>query len=135
MGWMDELLTDFGAHLGISDLRWNAHGVVKLAFEPDHLLTLEPVWRRNQQEMLVSLGHPVGHDAGPRAHIALTRAHAAGRAPMPLQLAVAGGGADTRLIASTRLPCQGCTPQTLLEAVDRLSRWFDTVMTQELPYA
>lgn len=135
MAWMDELLTEFGAQVGISGLRWNAQGVVRLSVDPDYLLTLEPVWRRDQQEVLVSLGRPVGHDAGQRVRIALARAHAARRTPMSLQLAVGGSGADTRLIATTRLPCQGCTPQSLVDTIDRLSRWFDTVMTQEFPYA
>jgi type III secretion system chaperone SycN len=131
MAWIDEMLAEFGSELGISGLSWNAHGVIRLEVDADQLLTIESVWRRDQQELLVSIGRRVGHDAGHRAQIALIRAHAARRATISLQLALGASGADTRLIVTTRLPLEGCTSQTLVDAVNRLNRWIDGVMIQE----
>lgn len=135
MNWIHDTLSEFGEQLGIADLRLNAQGVVRLAWDTDALLTLELAQRREQQEVLVSIGRTVGHEAGQSARTALTGAHFTAFAPLDIQLAMAGGGAETLLIATTRLPARSFTPSQLSHAVRTLSHWLENVTTSGAAHA
>ena len=127
MDWLDNTLTEFGQQLGLPDLRLNTQGAVRLALESGKQLSLEPLLQNGQQEVLVTLGLPVGHAAASHAQAALQMAHAESFPPLDIQLALSGQGADTLLIATTRLPARVFTVPALSGAVRTLDRWLDSV--------
>ena len=128
MDWLDETLAEFGQQLGLPSLRLNAHGVVRLSLESGKQLTLEPMVRHGYPEVLLSLGDPVGHAAAAFAQAALQMAHVERFAPLDIQLALSGHGAETLLIATTRLSARACTPQALAVAIRSLDQWLDDLM-------
>lgn len=131
MDWLDNTVAEFGRQLGLRDLRPNDQGVVRLILASGRPLSVEPDMRHGHQELLVALGHQVGHDATQHAQTALRMAHAQRFAPLDIQLAVSGHGVDTLLIASTRLPARAFTVQALSAVVSTLARWLDDVTATE----
>ncbi len=131
MDWVADTLTEFGRQLGIDHLALNERGSLQLELS-GRPLTLEPQVRRCHQEVLVSMGCTVGHQACARAQIALDLAHAESFPPVSVQLALSGQGAQTRLIATTRLPSRAFSVTTLSSAIRGLQRWLDSVMAQEV---
>lgn len=127
MDWLDNTLTEFGQQLGLPDLRLNTQGAVRLALESGKQLSLEPLLQNGHQEVLVTLGLPVGHAAAAHAQAALQMAHAESFPPLDIQLALSGQGADTLLIATTRLPARAFTVPALSGTVHTLDRWLDSV--------
>lgn len=131
MDWVADTLTEFGRQLGIDHLALNERGSLRLELA-GRPLTLEPQVRHGHQEVLVSMGWTVGHQAGARAQIALGLAHAESFPPVSVQLALSGQGAETRLIATTRLSSRAFSVTTLSSAIRGLQRWLDGVMAQEV---
>ncbi len=127
MDWLDNTLAEFGRQLGLPDLRLNAQGTVRLALESGKQLSLEPSLQNGHQEVLVAMGLPVGHAAAQHAQAALKMAYAESFPPLEIQLALSGQGADTLLIATTRLPARAFTVPALSGAVRTLDRWLDSV--------
>ena len=127
MNWLDTTVAEFGQQLGLRDLHPDAQGGVRLILASGRPLSLEPDMRHGHQELLVALGHPVGHDAEQHAQTALRMAHAHHFSPLEIQLAVSGHGVDTLLIATTRLPARALTAPALSGTVSTLERWLDDV--------
>jgi type III secretion system chaperone SycN len=130
MDWLDNTLAEFGRQLELPDLRLNAQGAVRLTLASGKPMSLEPLLQNGQQEVLVTLGLPVGHEAASHAQAALKMAHAESFPPLDIQLALFGQGADALLIATTRLPARAFTVSTLSGAVHTLDRWLDSVASE-----
>lgn len=128
MNWVDEAISEYGRQLGLADLRLNMRGVVRLDLGDELTLTLEPVTRRDQLEILVCLGRHVGHEAPLRALQAMRRAHALQRPRVDVQAALSGTGAETCLIVATRIGARSLMPHAISHAADTLARWLDAVM-------
>ena len=127
MSWVHDTLADYGRRIGIERLDFGSHGVAQLQLESGGLVAVEPVEREGQDEVLVYIGRPAGHDAGRVYAAALAKAHHSHGGPFALQVALRGHGPEALLLALTRLPERSFTPQTLAHAVDHLRRWLDEV--------
>lgn len=127
MRWIDDAVTEFGKQLGITGLNLGRHGNAQLELGSGALLTVEPVRRGRQDEVLVSLGRPVGHQLPRLNRLALSKAHHSRGGALPIQVASRGQGTDAMLLAVVRLPQRGFTPQALAHAADYLGRWLDAV--------
>ena len=127
MSWIQDTVADFGRQLGMPQLNLGDHGVMQLVFASGGLLAVEPVQRGGQDEVLVYLGRPVGHQAPALVRVALAKAHLAKGGPWPVQTALRGNGPDAMLMALVRLPQRAFTQQVLSQAVDYLTRWLDDV--------
>lgn len=131
MDWIDDTLAEFGRQLGVPDLRLNTRGAVRLVLGSGLHLSIEPLFRRGQQEVLLALGCPIGHGATQYAAYALQQAHAENFPPLDLQLSLSGYGEDTLLIASVRLSARAFTLQALSGAVSSLGNWLTGVTRAE----
>lgn len=127
MSWVNDTLAEFGRRLGIASLGFGAHGVAQLALPSGGWLAVEPVQRGDADEVLVYLGHPLGFDAPRRLRQALERAHFGHGGAFPVQLASRGQGAQTVLVALTRVPAREFTPQVLDQAFEALNRWVEAL--------
>ncbi len=131
MDWFAETLDEFGRQLGLPSLALNAQGVARLELASGLEVTVEPQIRHGQQEALVAMAWPSGDEVARHAQQALRLANAANFPPFPLQLAVAGHGADARLIAATRLAARAFTAQSLSTAIGTLRDWLESVAAAE----
>jgi type III secretion system chaperone SycN len=127
MNWVNDTLADFGRRLGIASLGFGEHGVARLALPSGGWIAVEPVRRGEVDEVLVYMGQPLGFDAPKRLRQALEKAHFSDAGALPVQLASRGKGPDTVLVALTRLPARGFTPQALDHALDTLTRWLEAL--------
>lgn len=130
MSWTHDTVAEFGRQLGISQLDLGDHGVAQLAFANGGALAVEPVQRAGQDEVLVYMSRPVGHQAAAVLRHALSKAHFKNGGPWPVQVASRGNGADALVTALVRIPERGFTPQVLNQAVDYLTRWLDEVQAE-----
>ncbi|HZY20501.1 MAG TPA: hypothetical protein VFE82_18675 [Ramlibacter sp.] len=125
MTWVHDTLAEFGRQLGIDRLDFGRHGVAQLQLASGGLIAVEPARRGDQDEILVYLGRPVGHQAASVLRTALANAHFRHGGPMQVQVALRGEGPEAILLALVRLPERAFTPQALARAVDFLQRWLD----------
>lgn len=133
MAWIQDTLTDFGRQLGIDSLDFGPHGVAQLQLASGGFIAVEPVRRGQEDEVLVYLARPVGHQAVQAVGVALARTHWRNGGPLPVQVGLRGSGADTHLLALVRLPERTFTAQALGHAVDYLGRWLDDVQAGKRP--
>ncbi|MFD0669004.1 hypothetical protein ACT80S_14885 [Ramlibacter sp. MAHUQ-53] len=127
MTWIRDTVADFGRHIGIDSLELGPEESVQLTFASGSILAVEPTHRLDEDEILVYMGRPVGHQLAPLLRIAMTKAHVDHGGSMPIQVASRGTGPDAMLIALVRLPHRTFTPQALVHATDHLGRWLDEV--------
>lgn len=127
MRWIDDAVAEFGKQLGIASLSLGRHGNAQLELGSGAVLTVEPVRRGQQDEVLVYLGRLVGHQLPRLNRLALAKAHHSRGGALAVQVASRGQGTDAMLLAVVRLPERGFTPQTLAHAADYLGRWLDAV--------
>lgn len=125
MNWIHDTLADFGRRLGITDLGLGQHGAAQLQLQSGTLIAIEPVQRHGQEEVLVYVGRPVGHQAGRWLRAGLERLHFRHGGPFALQVAVRGQGPDALLLCLARVPAREFTPQMLDRCVDVLVQWHD----------
>lgn len=125
--WVNDTLAEFGRRLGISALGFGTHGVAQLALPAGGWLAVEPVQRGEADEVLVYLGHPLGFEAPRRLRQALEQAHFRQAGAFDVQVASRGQGAQTVLVALTRMPARAFTPQALDQAFEALSRWVEAL--------
>lgn len=127
MSWVDDTVAEFGRSMGIPSLRVGEHGNLQLKFAAGGLLAIEPVRRGDTDEILVYLGEPLGFGGARRVVLALSKAHFRNAGVRDVQIAVRGEGADSLLLALTRIPEREFTPQNLGHAVDYLHQWLGSV--------
>ncbi len=127
MAWIEDTLADFGRQLGIDGLDFGPYGVAQLQLASGGCIAVEPVRRGQEDEVLVYLARPVGHQAAQAVNVALARSHWRHGGALPVQVGLRGNGQDTQLLALVRLPERTFTAQTLAHAVDYLGRWLDDV--------
>jgi type III secretion system chaperone SycN len=125
-GWMQETLAQFGQQLGMHALEPCPDGSATLELEAGGLLGVEP-GQGKLAEALVYLARPLGFEGGAVLRRALERAHHGAASPLPVQVAVRGGGPEALLLALVRVPEREFTVQGLSQAVDFLLRWCDGV--------
>ncbi len=129
MNWLKDTVSEFGRQVGITALDLGTHDSVQLTFASGTILAVEPVLRVEEEEVLVYLGRPVGHQIASLLRIAMTKAHMANGGTLPVQVLMRGSGPEAMLLALVRLPRRSFTPQALTQAVDYLGRWLDQVQT------
>lgn len=130
MSWIEDTLREFGQQLGMSTLALGQHGSAQLEFQSGAVLTLEPVTRKDTEEVLVYLSRPMGFAAPQVRRQALLKAHFKQASQVhSVQVASHGIGPDGYLIALVRVPARGFTLQSLDQAFEHLNRWHDTLGT------
>lgn len=127
MAWIQDTLADFGRQLGIDGLDFGPYGVAQLQLASGSVIAVEPVRRGQDDEVLVYLSRPVGHQAPQMVSVALARSHWRNGGPLPVQVGLRGRGAEAQLLALVRVPERTFTAQALAHAVDYLGRWLDDV--------
>ncbi len=125
MNWIQDAVSEFGRQVGISSLDLGPQESIQLTFASGTVLAVEPVNRPEEEEVLVSLGRPAGHQVAPLLRTAFVKAHMANGGAMPVQIVTRGSGPQTLLVAVVRLQRRAFTPQALSQAVEFLGRWLD----------
>jgi len=125
MAWTEDTLAEFGRQLGIDGLDFGPFGVAQLQLANGSFIAVEPVRRGQEDEVLVYLGRPVGHQADRAVDVALARSHWRSGGAFPVQVGLRGSGSETALLALVRMPERHFTAQALAHAVDYLVRWVD----------
>jgi type III secretion system chaperone SycN len=126
MQWVEDALSEFGRHMGLSQLAFGPGGLVELRLENGSVLTIEDQ-SIAAEELLIHLRRPVGYQAAAWLRNALARCHAECHSPWPLQVALRGQGSEATLILLTRVTARGFTPQALSQAIEHQLRWSESL--------
>lgn len=127
MNWIQDTVSEFGRQVGIPLQDLGPQESVQLTFESGRVLAVESVRRLEDDEVLVYLGHPAGHQLAFLLRNALAKAHTDNGGAMPVQVLARGSGPQAMILALVRLQARSFTPQALTQAVDFLGRWLDEV--------